>query len=410
MNTNIVISLDTRRAKKDGTYPLMMRLGHNERTTSIPTGISLKSGDWNEKDRKVKSSFGGVSSVTRLNNLLQKQKADAMDIILKLHEVGQLQAMSVTDLRDRIAQKSDSPSFFKYGESVVAELREAGRIGTARSYRCALEVLKKYNKNKDLLFRDLTYSFLTKFEAQHVGKGHSYNGLAVYMRSLRAIFNKAVKAGVVEKEPYPFENYTIRTQPTEKRALEWTFMEKIIATDKIGVEHSCFDTRNYFLASYMMYGMNFRDIAFLRKENLVDGRVHYRRRKKGKLYDIRITPQLDEILSFYLKKYPESEYVFPIIKRDTPMLQDRDARWALKKFNKQLKEVAKICGIETKLTSYVSRHSFATQAMLNEVPLIAISAMLGHSDTKTTEIYLKSLPSNVLDDYNERILKGKKAG
>jgi integrase/recombinase XerD len=77
--------------------------------------------------------------------------------------------------------------------------------------------------------------------------------------------------------------------------------------------------------------------------------------------------------------------------------------WARKNYNKGLKKIALLCGIEQNLTSYVSRHSFATQAMLQDVPLQAISAMLGHSKLNTTQIYLKSLPSNILDDYNQLI-------
>lgn len=86
------------------------------------------------------------------------------------------------------------------------------------------------------------------------------------------------------------------------------------------------------------------------------------------------------------------------------MLQDRDIMWSRKCYNKRLKTIAEICGIEKTLTSYVSRHSFATQSMLQNVPINAISSMLGHSSIKTTEIYLKSLPNNILDDYNAQIM------
>ena len=95
MNTNVVISLDTRRAKKDGTYPVIMRLGHNAQTTSIPIGISVSDKDWDEKKRAVKKSYKGVSSVTRLNNQIEKEKTYAMDIILKLYELGTLKTLSI---------------------------------------------------------------------------------------------------------------------------------------------------------------------------------------------------------------------------------------------------------------------------------------------------------------------------
>lgn len=403
MNTNVVISLDTRRAKKDGTYPIILRLGHNRETTAIPVGISIPQKDWDEKKRLIRKTFAGVSSVTRLNNQIEKAKTDAMDIILKLHESGGLQSLSITSLKDRITQKETKDSFLHFAAQCVEELLQAHRIGTARSYKGLINVLKDYRKGRDLLFKEVTYEFLAKFETHHKSKGNGTNGLAVYMRTIRAIYNKAIKSGVADKDQYPFDDYKIKTAPTEKRALDGELLKKIIQLD-IPANHLCFDTRNYFLASYMMYGMNFADMAYLEKSAVEHGRVRYRRRKTGKLYDIRITPALEKILAHYLEQDPDSKFVFPILKRDSPALREKDIQWARKRYNKKLKLVAALCGINSNLTSYVSRHSFATQAMLLNVPVTAISTMLGHSSLKTTEIYLKGLPADVLDDYNERIL------
>lgn len=407
MNTNIVISLDTRRSKKDGSYPLVMRLGHNERTTSIPLNISLLEKDWNENERVVKNTYRGTNSVTWVNNRIQKSKADAMDIILKLNEAGKLDGLSVVELRDKIVKKNNEASFFDYAKETIKDLKSSNRIGTARSYQDVFNVLSNFNDKKDLSFKDVNYKFLIKLEGTHLGKGNSYNGLAVYMRTIRAIFNKAVKAGVVEKEFYPFADYKIKTVPTEKRALDIDLLKAIITKD-LPQKHKCFNARNYFVASYMMYGMNFTDMAFLRKADIVDGRIQYRRRKTSKLYDIKITENLKTILDFYISKNPDSEFVFPILKREGLANQFRDIEWDRKRYNKKLRELAKLCDIEQNLTSYVSRHSFATQAMLQQVPLNAISSMLGHSSLKTTEIYLKSLPNNILDDYNDKILLASK--
>lgn len=404
MNTNVVISLDKRRAKKDGTYPVIMRLGHNAQTTSIPIGISVSDKDWDEKKRTVKKSYKGVSSVTRLNNQIEKEKTDAMDIIFKLHELGTLQTLSITSLKDRITQKEARDSFFQFANQCVDDLIKTHRIGTARSYKGLISVLKEYRKGKDLLFKEITYDFLSKFEIHHKSKGNGLNGLSVYMRALRAIYNKAIKSGLIDKEQYPFEDYKIKSTPTEKRALDTELLKKIIELD-FSPSHLCFNTRNYFVASYMMYGMNFADMAYLEKSSLENGRVRYRRRKTGKLYDIKITPQLESILTHYIAQNPDSRFVFPILKRDTPALREKDIQWARKRYNKKLKILASLCGIDSNLTSYVSRHSFATQAMLHDIPLTAISTMLGHSSLKTTEIYLKGLPVNILDNYNERILE-----
>lgn len=404
INTNIVVSLDTRRKKKDQTYPVIMRLGHNERTTSIPLGISVQKKDWDTKNKLVKKSYVGLTSVTRLNNIIQKKKADAMDAILKLHESGQLNLLSVTAIRDKIVHQNTNHSFFHYAGLLIAELIKANRIGTARSYSGVISVLKTYRNEKDLLFHEINYSFLNKFETYHKSNGNGANGLAVYMRTIRAIYNKAIKEGIVDKELYPFTDYKIKTTPTEKRALEWDLLKNII-TLKLEPKHPCFNARNYFLASYMMYGMNFTDMAFLQKTDIANGRITYRRKKTSKLYDIKITESLNTILSYFINQTPDSKYIFPILKREVSIEQEKDIQWARKGYNKKLKDLAKLCEIEKNLTSYVSRHSFATQAMLQHVPLNAISSMLGHSSLKTTEVYLKSLPSNILDNYNSMILQ-----
>lgn len=395
-----------RRMKKDNSYPVIMRLGHNERTTSIPLGISVLEDDWDIKNKVVKKSYVGLSSVTRLNNLIQKKKADAMDVILKLHESGQLNLLSVTAVRDKIVQENKNQSFFHYAGLLIEDLKKANRIGTARSYKGVISVLKTYNNDRDLKFHDITYSFLSKFDTHHKSNGNGSNGLAVYMRTIRAIYNKAIKEGIIEKELYPFNDYKIKTTPTEKRALDWHLLKKIINA-KLAPNHPCFNARNYFVASYMMYGMNFTDMAFLKKTDIKNGRIFYRRKKTSKLYDIKITDSLNKILKYFMKQNPDSEYVFPIIKRETSILQEKDIQWARKGYNEKLKALAEHCKIDKNITSYVSRHSFATQAMLLDVPLNAISTMLGHSSLKTTEVYLKSLPSNILDGYNSLILQNR---
>ncbi len=184
MNTNIVISLDARRTKKDGTYPLVMRLGHNERTTSILIGISIREKDWDTKNRLIKKSYIGVNSVSRLNNMIQKKKTDAMDTILKLNESGELATLSLVALKDKLVRENKGSSFCTFTQEIIEDLKKANRIGTARSYKGTMSVLKEFNKGKDLSFSDITYSFLTKFETAHLQKGNAYNGLAVYMRTI----------------------------------------------------------------------------------------------------------------------------------------------------------------------------------------------------------------------------------
>ncbi|HRE62307.1 MAG TPA: site-specific integrase [Ferruginibacter sp.] len=428
ISTSVKVSLDTRRPKADGTYPLILRLTHNRKTTSIKTGIHLKKEDWDEEKLEVKKSYKGTTNVTRLNNEIQKKKAEALDSILKLGDQKKTGPTTISDVKQKIDPSFTAASFYAFSETLIRDLYKADRVGTAQSYEGAVKFLRTFNKGKplpknkggnpkaskfkpdksvDLTFPELNYSFLMQLENYHLATGNERNGLAVYLRAIRSIYNKAIKSKVIDRELYPFADYKIKTEPTRKRALDSTSLSKILASE-LKPEHPAFDARNYFIASYMMYGMSFADMAHLQKKDIVDGRVHYRRQKTSKLYDIKITESLGAIVSHYIHQDPSSKYVFPIIKREGAILQQRDIQWARKRFNENLRSLADLCGIEQKLTSYVSRHSFATQAMLQNVPVTAISAMLGHSSLKTTEIYLKSLPSNVLDDYNCKILELKK--
>lgn len=423
--TSIKVSLDTRRSKADGTYPVILRLTHKRKTTSIKTGIYLKENDWDAKKSEVKNSYKGTTNVTRLNNEIQKKKAEALDGILKLEGTVKKGPLSVTDVKQKIDPTFSSQSFYAYTDKLIKELVTSERIGTAKSYKLVVNILKNFNKGKpfekgkggdpgktkfkegkhpDLKFDEIDYNFLMKFESYHLGSGNSLNGLAVYTRTIRSIYNKAMKSGAADKSLYPFADYKIKTEPTQKRALEGTFLKKILLLD-LPKEHPCFDARNYFVASFMMYGMSFADMAHLEKTDIVNSRITYRRQKTGKLYDIKLSDNLAGILNHYIQKNPTSKYVFPIIKREGAILQHRDIQWARKEFNDNLAKIAEMCGIEQKLTSYVSRHSFATQAMMQNVPVNAISAMLGHTSLKTTEIYLKSLPSNILDDYNSKLVE-----
>jgi integrase/recombinase XerD len=404
MNTNIKLSLDTRRKKKDDSYPIILRLTHFRKTTSISLGQSIKKEFWDNKNEKVKRAFKGTSSVSKLNNQLLKEKTRAVDIINDLNEKDELNFLSILQLKKKIVKTASLDSFFKFSEDIVDELKAAERYGNANTYYAVIKVLEKFADGNDIKFNEINYDFLKRFENWHFSKGNSVNSLSTYMRTIKAVFNKAIKSDVVSRDAYPFTHYKIKTTPTEKRALDIKSIKSIMLL-KLEETDSLFHYRNYFLASYMLYGISFMDLAFLRVQNIIDNRIKFQRKKTSKPYDINITPQLKEILSFYLKDKERSEFIFPIIKRATFELQYKDVLWARKRYNKGLKEIAKKCKIEQRLTSYVSRHSFATQAMLQDVPLQAISSMLGHNRLSTTQIYLKSLPNNILDNYNQKLVK-----
>lgn len=403
MNTSVKISLDTRKQKKDLTYPIILRITHKRRTTAISTGYSVQLKDWDKKKEIVKSTYKGIESVTRLNNFVLKQKSSALEVITKLAEKDELRILTVTDIKNKIANSNKVTSFYSFSETLIKELQQTGNIGNSRAYKHTLDAIKKYSKKKDLSFEEINYNFLNKFEQHHLAKGNSLNGLAVYLRTVRAIYNKAIRANLIDKSLYPFDLYKIKTTPTVKRAISGALIKKVKEVD-LSENKSLNDARNYFLASFYLMGISFVDLANLKKENIIDGRVQFLRRKTKQAFNIKVSEELQTLIDFYNEE--NSDYLFPIIiKKETDILQYQQIVDARKRYNKRLKEVARICDIKENLTSYVSRHSFASLAKNNDIPLQAISQMMGHTSIKTTEIYLDSLNNDRIDKYNEDISK-----
>lgn len=405
MNTNIVLSLDLRKPKKDLTCPVLLRVVHLGQTAGIRTGIYVQEKDWDFEERKVKSSYRGTESVSRLNNRLHKLKTAAMDYVIKLDEQKRLNALTVKELKDILEKKPQKHSFYSYTEELIKEMKEAHHIGNSKVYEGTLGAVKRFMEEKELSFLNITPVWLKKFENHFLKKpGNTVNGLAVYMRTIRAIYNQAIKARLVDKELYPFSEYTIQKERTKKRAIPAEFLRRIQMI-YIPVGHRLFNARNYFLTSYMLRGMNFTDIALLKVGNIQDGRILYDRAKTGASFNVKIPEDLKPILEHYTKGKTADQYVFPIVIHTEQEKIHNSISWARKRFNKRLKELAKECSIETNLTSYVARHSFATRAKNLGIPIANIAEMLGHSETRTTEIYLDSLPSDMLDEMHEKVLR-----
>jgi integrase/recombinase XerD len=404
MRTFVVLALDTRRAKSDGTYPVLLRIIHYEKPAAITTGVYLKKQDWDEKARSIKATYKGTDSVTRLNNYRQKKKTEAIDLITKLDEKKTLDGLSVGQIKDMILRKSELDSFFKFGYELVKTMKEANQIGNARTYEFSLNVLKGYVNHKDLSFRDINYNFLVQFENEHLKKGNSINGLSVYLRTIRSIFNRAIKSGFIGQDLYPFKTYVIKSTKTRKRAITGAAIKKVEDLE-LTPKDKFFHARNYFLLSYYFMGMSFVDLAHLKLSDMIDGRIQYERQKTYQPLNMEIPASAQKILDFYIGSKERGDYIFPIITATNPEKQYNQVLDARKRFNKKLKEIAKLCGIQENLTSYVSRHSFATRANNLGIPVGVISGMLGHTDAKTTQIYLDSLPTDMMDEFHKKILE-----
>lgn len=403
MASTVKIILDTRRSKSNQTYPLILRFIHNRKSVSMPLGYSILQTDWDEEKCFVLKSYKGISNISRLNNWIQKQRVNAMDIINKLQDTGEIERMSITEIKARIVHNRSEVTFFDFTDEIINELVSAKRFGYAQSVRSVLTLVKKYRKDKDFPFEEMTHKFLVSFENYCRGKGNTTNSIAVYMKTIKMVYNRAIKGGIVKREMYPFINYTIRLTKTRKRAIQGDVIRKIELLE-LPEGSRLWHSKNYFLFSFYTMGINFADMARLKVRSIVDGRIEYTRQKTKKEYSIKVTVPMQRILDLYIRGKKSEDYIFPIVTRiGDPVLEFKDVAEKRRINNKKLKEIGKMIGMDTPLTSYVARHSWATIAKRKGVPVAAISEGMGHEDVKTTEIYLDSFEQDVLDGYNEMI-------
>lgn len=225
------------------------------------------------------------------------------------------------------------------------------------------------------------------------------NSVSFYNRILRAVYNRAVEKEMTAQR-YPFKHVYTGVDKTVKRAVSLAAIRQIKELDLLSKPSLDF-ARDMFLFSFYTRGMSFIDMAFLKKKNLCGGILSYRRRKTGQQLFIRWEESMQEIVD----KYPANEngYLLPIIK--SPGRERLQYRNALRLVNNKLKAISEAAGLQTKLTMYVSRHSWASIAKSQNIPLSVISAGMGHDSENTTQIYLAALDNAVIDNANDLILK-----
>jgi integrase len=326
----------------------------------------------------------------------------AADAITKLQSTRNISEMSINDVRASLETTTTSVSFKDFTEKIIKEFKLAKKLGNAGVYEQALNFLERNSNRKNLTFDDINFQLLKSLEAKFLSEDNSLNGLSFYLRTIRAIYNRAIKEGVASRDNYPFTSYSIKETKTRKRAIRKTDMDNI----KKAVYESGsirWHVRNLFLFSFYNRGMNFADMAKLRISDIEGDRITYKRAKTGKPLSIKISDASRVILNNYVEGKSGDDFVFPILKRDTPELQMMDLYNERRNFNNYLKKIGEELEIEGHLTSYVARHSWATIAKDMNVPVSVISEGLGHADIKTTQIYLDSFDDDVLDEANKLI-------
>ena len=287
--------------------------------------------------------------------------------------------------------------FLQFMQSLINDL-EVSSIRTAEAYLHARNQLRGFLPDNDIPIRLITSEIIEKYEHYLKTKKLSLNTISFHMRILRAAYNKAVEKGLADNYS-PFKHVYTGIAKTSKRAITLQEIKKIknYRTSNSSVEYA----RDMFLFSFYTRGMSFVDMAYLKHSNIKNGWLRYQRHKTGQPIAIKWESCMEELVS----RLPVSNapYLLPII--HTANGKERSQYRNKQNFiNLKLKSLAQDICLGNNLTMYVARHSWASIAEANDLPLSLISLGMGHTSEKTTQIYLKSLKQNKIDEANAYIL------
>lgn len=388
-----------------GLYPIYLRVTKDRKRKYISTGISCDKSQWNPVKECFRKNY---IDYEQLNNTLLTFKRRAEKIFAEAHSEGIDLSLEEFDTIFFDFKKGEKITVKKYWENKIENLRTANQVGNARSYKDGKNSFYKFiGDRKELYFTDITPDLLNRYENYLRSNNGTDGGISVKMRTIRSLYNQAIADKLVSKDDYPFDAYKISKLKSmnNKRALDFVDVEKIRSLN-MELLPDLIDSRNYFVFSYYTRGMNFYDMMLLQWTNIEGGKILYTRRKTKTNFSIKITAPVQDILDYYSAQKRLSKYIFPILTSEnlTALQIEYRKDKVLKKYNKDLKKIADKCGIDTKITSYVARHSFATNLKQKGVSTDIISEAMGHHNVGITQVYLKQLESSILEEAVDKLL------
>lgn len=302
----------------------------------------------------------------------------------------------------------DLISFMK---NVAGRLRESGNLGTAHVYRSSLNAIVTFQGKGRVDFREVTPEWLKRFEVSLRSRGCSWNTVSTYLRTLRAVYNRAVDGRQAVYVPHLFRSVYTGTRADRKRALDGEDLQKAFgrllssSLSSSSVTPALQRAHELFILMFLLRGLPFVDLAYLRKSDLRDNVITYRRRKTGRSLSVTLTSEAMALVRKHMNRDSGSPYLFPILSSSEGTEEAyREYQLALRSLNHQLALLGNLLGIGERLSSYTARHTWATTAYYCEIHPGIISEAMGHSSILVTETYLKPFRSKKIDEANRQII------
>lgn len=291
-------------------------------------------------------------------------------------------------------------TFVTFMEKSISQLRMMGKARTSDIYKCTLSSFLRFSSGKDISFSDIDTDLIMRYEAHLLrDRGITRNSSSFYLRTFRATYNRAVAQGLTH-DRHPFRYVYTGIDKTTKRALPLQLLRRIATLD-LTSEPNLEKARDLFLFSFYTRGMSFVDMAYLKKSDIANGTLVYRRRKTGQILQIKWEKCMQDIVDKY--DNDNNDYLLPIINKEN-INKRQQYLSSIGYTNILLKKIGFILDLQLPLTTYVARHSWANIARFKNVPISIISEGMGHNSESTTRIYLSSLETHLVDNANSTIL------
>lgn len=415
MEATIKIMLNPLRKTSEGKFIVCLRITIDRERTYLSLGHYVTPEQWDQKNSRLKRNYDPVNYKTynsKINTIYRK----ALGAINSINSGDA--PLTFEEIKKQIFRKKDSSNVFDFMDSQILLLNNKGKNKNANIYKTAKNSLFRFctakNKRK-LKFTDINVEFLNNYEA-FLSKTCSGNGISNYMRTLRAIFNRAISYGVIKADIYPFKNqqnrlgYQISKVETEThhRALDYEQLKKIEQYNAKGIYGKEL-ALDMFIFSFYTRGMNPIDMAELKIKNIKKDRMTYIRKKTGKPLSVKLMKPALDIARKYISHNHSNVYVFPIFNENrhfTEKQKESRMKTKMKRLNDYLKDIdfELELNIEFPLTMYVARHSWATILKRKGASTSLISEGLGHANEHVTQIYLDKFENDALDSLNGFLL------
>ena len=388
------LALDMRRAKKDGTFPLVFKLYVNKEKTYITTGISVKPTEFHVESNLIIGNPKANEVIMKLD-VLYRNRFYQYIINHQGHE-------QIAEAKAYILNKQPEEfTVAEYWDNLISNMNEAGRDGGVKIYQQSLNTIKQ-EINLNLPFTALSYKDIMNLETKLYKRGMSVNGASVYLRTFRAVCNKAINQDIVNLEWYPFRKHKMKKQKTVPRVMTMDDIKRYFALNLSPTDCS-YKYWNIGKLIFMLRGINMRDLMLLKPDSVKNGRIIYRRAKTGKLYSIQITTEIATALATF-KPNETLLGLIPTAQLNSSFKVNYFKQY-LKLTNKHLKKLGVIIAVSEPISTYVFRYTYANVAKQLGYSKDLIAEALGHEyGNSVTGIYLEQFDNDVVDKMNQELI------